>query len=77
MPFGQAFHTEEAEVEARLAELFARQNTITNKDVSAVFEQTLTRHRITAILNNLVKEGRLIREGKGAQTRYRVAQGAF
>lgn len=73
VPFGQEFQTEETAVEACLAELFARQSSITHKDVSAAFEQTLTRGRVTAILNRLVKEGRLVREGKGAQTIYRLA----
>ena len=77
VPFGQAFQTEETDVEARLAELFSRQNTITNKDVATAFGQTLTRNRIIVLLKRLVKEGRLIREGKGSQTRYRAAQGAF
>jgi nucleoid DNA-binding protein len=77
VPFGQAFQTGETEVEACLAELFARQNTITNKDVATAFGQTLTRNRIVVLLGRLVKEGRLIREGKGAQTRYRAAQGSF
>lgn len=74
VPFGLEFHTEETEVEARLAELFARQSTITHKDVAAAFGQTLTRNRVTSLLNRLVREGRLMREGKGAQTRYRVAE---
>ena len=73
VPFGQAIQAEEAEVEARLAELFASQSSVTHKDVAAAFEQTLTRGRIASVLNKLVKKGRLIREGEGAQTRYRLA----
>ena len=73
VPYGYAFQTEEAELEARLTELFAHQSTVTHKDVAAAFEQTLTRGRVTAILNRLVKEGRLVREGSGSQTRYRLA----
>lgn len=71
VPYGQAFQVEEAEVEARLADLFARQDTITHKDLTNAFELTLTRARISAILRRLVSEGRLIREGRGALTRYR------
>lgn len=70
-PYGQAFHVEEAEVEARLAELFAHQDTITHKDLAYAFELSLTRARISSLLKRLVREGRLIREGNGAQTRYR------
>lgn len=72
VPFGLAFQTEEEEVEARLAELFSRQITVTHKDVSAAFGQTLTYSRISSLLGRLVEEGRLVREGKGAQTRYRL-----
>lgn len=70
-PYGQAFQVEDAEVETHLAELFARQDTITHKDVAYAFELTLTRARISSLLKRLVREGRLIREGNGAQTRYR------
>ena len=73
VPYGYAFQTEEAELEARLTELFAHQSTVTHKDVATAFEQTLTRGRVTALLNRLVKEGRLVREGSGSQTRYRLA----
>ena len=73
VPYGWKFNAEESEVEARLAELFAGRTYITHKDVSVAFKQTLTRGRVTSLLNRLVKEGRLGREGKGAQTRYRLA----
>ena len=73
VPCGQAFQTDEVEVEARLSELFARQSVITHKDVAAAFGQTLTRNRVTSLLRRLVHEGRLIPEGTGAQTRYRPA----
>ena len=72
VPYGWEFHTEDSEVETRLAELFASKTHITHKDVSVAFEQTLTRSRVTSLLNRLVKEGRLVRDGKGAQTRYRL-----
>ena len=73
VPYGWKFNAEEPEVEARLAELFAGKTHITHKDVSVAFEQTLTRGRVTNLLKRLVGEGRLVREGKGAQTRYRLA----
>lgn len=73
VPFGWNINAEEPEVEARLAELFASKNVITHKDVAAAFKQTLTRNRVTLLLNRLVAEGRLVREGKGAQTHYRRA----
>lgn len=73
VPYGWKFNAEESEVEARLAELFSGKESITHKDVAVAFEQTLTRNRVTALLNRLVKAGRLIRDGKGAQTRYRLA----
>jgi len=70
-PFGLVFQTEEAEIESRIAQLFANKNIVTHKDVATAFEQTLTRGRISAILRRLVKEGRIVSEGKGSQTRYR------
>ena len=71
--YGWKFNAEESEVEARLAELFAGKTYITHKDVSVAFEQTLTRNRVTKLLGRLVKAGRLVRDGKGAQARYRLA----
>ena len=71
VPFGQTIQTEEAKVEACLADLFARKDTVTHKDISVAFKQSLTRSRITTLLHNLVKQGRIVSEGKGAQTRYR------
>ena len=73
VPYGWKFNAEESEVESRLAELFAGKESITHKDVAVAFQQTLTRNRVTTLLNRLVKEGRLVRDGKGAQTRYRLA----
>ena len=73
VPYGLEFRAETSDVEARLAELFADKDFITHKDISVAFEQTLTRGRITTLLNRLVREGRLVPEGKGAQTRYRLA----
>lgn len=72
VPYGWKFNAEESEVETRLAELFASKTYITHKDVSVAFEQTLTRNRVTKLLGGLVREGRLVREGKGAQTQYRL-----
>lgn len=73
VPFGWKLGAEESEIEARLAELFTTREYITHKDVSAAFGQTLTRNRVTNLLARLVREGRLVRDGKGAQTRYRLA----
>ncbi len=72
VPFGWKFDAEESEVETRLASLFAGREYITHKDVSVAFEQTLTRSRVTNLLNRFVKAGRLVREGRGVQTRYRL-----
>lgn len=71
VPFGQAVHTGDMKAEACLAELFASRDTITHKDVAYAFGQTMSRGRITSLLNCLVREGRLVREGSGPQTRYR------
>ena len=71
VPYGLTFHLEEDEINARLTELFAHQETITHRDVVYAFELSLTRNRITTLLSRLVSDGRLIREGRGAQTRYR------
>ena len=76
-PYGQVFHTEDAEIETRLTELFATHDTATHKDISYAFDLTLTRNRITAILRRLVHEGRLVALGNGAQTHYRPAPGHF
>ncbi len=70
-PYGMAFYTEDADVEQRLDALFATQDTITHQDVTNAFELTLTRSRVSSLLQRLVREGRLIRMGKGSQTRYR------
>ena len=72
VPFGLEFQTDEAEVEACLSELFARQNVITHKDLAVALENRLTRNRVVLLLNRLVKKGRIVREGIGAQTRYRL-----
>ena len=53
-------------------ELFSKQDFITHKDVAFAFEQTLTKNRVTNLLGRLVRNGRLVREGKGAQARYRL-----
>ncbi len=74
VPCGQDFRTEEDDVEARLARLFERKPFVTHKDVATAFAQTLSRNRITTLLGKLVRQGRIVREGKGAQTVYRAAQ---
>ena len=72
VPLGHELQPEESIVEARLNHLFASKETITHKDIAIAFEQTLTHYRIVRLLSRLVEEGRLVREGKGAQTRYRL-----
>ena len=76
-PYGQVFDTEESDIDQRLTALFADHETVTHKDVRLAFEWTLTPHRITSLLQRLVREGRLLREGSGCQTRYRAAAGYF
>ncbi|MBR1682222.1 MAG: hypothetical protein IJ700_02515 [Bacteroidaceae bacterium] len=77
VPYGQAIRTDDEDVEQRLTALFADHEAITHKDVRFAFELTLTPHRVTSLLQRLVREGRLIRIGDGAQTRYRPAPGHF
>ena len=74
VPHGQMIHAQGDEVEQRLAALFAEQDTITNQDVYHAFGLLLTRRRVTSLLSRLVREGKLIREGSGSQTRYRQAK---
>lgn len=76
-PYGQAFDTEDDDINQRLTALFANHDTVTHKDVRHALELTLTPHRISALLKRLVSEGRLLREGTGCQTRYRAASGHF
>ena len=76
-PFGQAFDTDADDINQRLTALFAERDTITHKDVRLAFEWTLTPHRISSLLQRLVREGRLLREGSGCQSRYRAAAGFF
>lgn len=73
VPYGTGFRAEDEDVEARLEELLASKSVITHKDVAFAFEHLLTRGRITNLLNRLVAQGRLVREGKGSQTVYRKA----
>lgn len=77
VPYGVAVHADADEVEARLTALFQRKETVTNKNVYQAFECALTRHRVTTLLKRLVREGRLLCEGTGSQTRYRAAEGHF
>ena len=77
VPYGQAFHVDDDDINAHFTELFATQDYITHKDVYFAFELSLSRNRITALLRRLVLEDRLIQVGKGAQTRYRAAEGHF
>lgn len=77
VPYDQAFHTEEDDIEQRLTALFANHDTVTHKDVRLAFDWTLSPHRVSSLLKRLVSEGRLIRIGDGCQTRYRAAYGHF
>ena len=65
------------ETERILCELFTHKQTIQHRDVMLAFERTLSTHRTTTLLQQLVAEGRLILEGSGSQTRYRAAEGEF
>jgi hypothetical protein len=76
-PYGQVFHIDDAEIDATLTELFTTHDTVTHKDVSFAFELTLTSKRVTTLLRRLVREGRLVVLGCGAQTHYRPAPGHF
>ena len=76
-PYGQVFDTEEADINQRLTTLFADHDTVTHKDVRLAFDWVLTPHRVSSLLQRLVREGRLLREGSGCQTRYRAAAGHF
>lgn len=76
-PYGQVFHTEDDEINERFTALFADHDTITHKDVRYAFELALTPHRISSLLQRLVREGRLIRIGDGCQSHYRPASGHF
>ncbi|MBQ7496169.1 MAG: hypothetical protein IJT75_10570 [Bacteroidaceae bacterium] len=77
VPCGQAFDTDDDDIDQRLTTLFADHDIVTHRDIRFAFEETLTPHRITALLQRLVAEGRLLREGRGCQTRYRAAAGQF
>lgn len=76
-PFGQAIQAEDDDINERFTALFADHVTITHKDVRYAFELTLTPHRVSSLLQRLVREGRLIRIGDGSQSRYRPAPGHF
>ena len=66
-------YVDEQDLDAALADLFARQDTISRRDLSYALGSTLSLHRLSDLLNRLVAEGRLRREGTGSQTRYRKA----
>lgn len=66
-------YVDEQDLDAALADLFARQDTITRRDLSHALGDILSPHRLSDLLASLVKEGRLHREGTGSQTRYRKA----
>ena len=68
---------EDEVVEERFTELFAANESVTNRNVLFAFQLFMSRHRVYRLLKRLTEEGRLIREGQGAQTRYRPAPGHF
>lgn len=70
-PYGMTFHVDDEDVQKRLDELFASKDSITHKDVLYAFEGTLTRSRVTSLLQRLVREGSLVMVGQRSQTRYR------
>lgn len=76
-PIGMLVTADEQEVEHRLTALFRKHEAITHKQVYYAFEGALTTHRVTTLLGRLTREGRLLREGVGSQTRYRAARGQF
>ncbi|MBO4802610.1 MAG: hypothetical protein J5545_12230 [Bacteroidaceae bacterium] len=71
-PFGMAFTPEQLDIVHILKDLFATQETITRRDLEAACDYALSKHRLTDLLNRLVSEGLLLREGQGNQTRYRL-----
>ena len=63
-----------ADKASALADLFARRDTITRRDLSFALGNILSPHRLSDLLATLVKEGRLHREGTGSQTCYLKAK---
>ncbi|MBP5771343.1 MAG: hypothetical protein J6W75_08275 [Bacteroidaceae bacterium] len=76
-PYGQAFDTEDNDINQRLTALFAEHDSVTHKDVRLAFDLTLTPHRVSTLLQRLVREGRILREGTGCQSRYYAAPSHF
>ena len=70
-PLGRAYSTTQVDVDGALARLFADHDTITRRDLEYAFGLVVSKHRLTDLLNRLVAQGRLIKEGRGSQTRYR------
>lgn len=70
-PLPVRHYADEHELEAALAALFARKDSITRRDLSHALGGILSPHRLSDLLARLVAEGRLRRQGSGNQTRYR------
>jgi len=70
-PYGMAYFTSQVNVRELLDELFAKQSTITRRDLELAAGLVLSKHRLSDLLKQLVADGRLIKEGTGNQTRYR------
>lgn len=71
-PIGRAHSASQIDIDAILADLFAKQITITRGELENACGLVLSKHRLSDLLTRLVKEGRLIKEGRGNQTRYRL-----
>ena len=64
---------DEHDLDTALDALFARQDTITRRDLYYALGGILSPHRLSDLLARLVAEGRIVRKGSGNQTRYRKA----
>ena len=70
-PYGMAYSTSQVNIRKILEELFAKQSTITRRDLELAADLVLSKHRLSNLLKQLVADGKLIQEGRGNQTRYR------
>ena len=77
VPFGSAITVDADEVEELFTALFREHSTVTHKQVFNAFGGAVTKHRIISLLNRLVAEGRIRREGERSQTCYRAVPGNF
>lgn len=70
-PFGQAYFAEQVDIDGILDDLFSRQATITRRDLEVACGLVVSKHRLSDLLSRYVTSGRLVKEGRGNQTRYR------